>query len=219
MSESDRAQMKEMAKYGRWTGMAMESCIGKMVLSGVLGFGLGAFFSLMSASFAIDDPVRQATEDRLALERAKRLEEEAVSSGKAAKPAANMATAAPGSATGSAAKVPGSSLKPTLPPVPPLPEVNTMQSTKKFFVQTGKSMYSSGKGFGKVGAIYSGIECCIEGYRARSDIWNPVVAGFLSGGILARHSGPRAMFAGGMAFAAFSGAIDLFLHRSTPDED
>jgi mitochondrial import inner membrane translocase subunit TIM22 len=42
---------------------------------------------------------------------------------------------------------------------------------------------------------------------------NPVAAGFLAGGILARNSGPRAAVGGGVAFAAFSAAIDLFLRR------
>ena len=38
-------------------------------------------------------------------------------------------------------------------------------------------------------------------------------AGFIAGGILARNSGPQAAFGGGVAFAAFSAAIDLFLRR------
>lgn len=46
-------------------------------------------------------------------------------------------------------------------------------------------------------------------YRAKNDMVNPVLAGFLAGGILARGSGPTAMLGGGLAFAAFSGAIDL----------
>jgi hypothetical protein len=46
---------------------------------------------------------------------------------------------------------------------------------------------------------------------------NPVVAGFLSGGILARSQGPRASLGGAVAFAAFSAAIDLFLRRETPE--
>lgn len=46
-------------------------------------------------------------------------------------------------------------------------------------------------------------------YRAKNDIWNPVYAGFLAGGVLARNSGPKAIVGGGIAFAAFSGAIDL----------
>ena len=50
-------------------------------------------------------------------------------------------------------------------------------------------------------------------YRAKNDIANSVAAGFIAGGILARNSGPQAAFGGGVAFAAFSAAIDLFLRR------
>lgn len=50
-------------------------------------------------------------------------------------------------------------------------------------------------------------------YRAKNDMVNPVAAGFMAGGILARNSGPKAAFGGGLAFAAFSAAIDLFLRR------
>jgi hypothetical protein len=46
---------------------------------------------------------------------------------------------------------------------------------------------------------------------------NSVASGFIAGGILARKSGPRAAFGGGLAFAAFSAAIDLFLRRETPE--
>ena len=93
-------------------------------------------------------------------------------------------------------------------------------------------MWRSGKGFGKVGALYAGIECVIESvriysissglvidslvlqqYRARNDMVNPVAAGFVAGGILARNSGPTGALGGGLAFAAFSAAIDLFLRR------
>jgi hypothetical protein len=50
-------------------------------------------------------------------------------------------------------------------------------------------------------------------YRARNDMVNPVAAGFVAGGILGRSSGPSGVVGGGLAFAAFSGAIDLFLRR------
>ena len=46
---------------------------------------------------------------------------------------------------------------------------------------------------------------------------NPVAAGLVSGGILARHSGPRAILGGGPTFAAFSAAIELFLRRDSAD--
>jgi hypothetical protein len=54
-------------------------------------------------------------------------------------------------------------------------------------------------------------------YRAKNDIANSVAAGFVAGGILARKSGPKAAFGGGLAFAAFSAAIDLFLRREPPE--
>lgn len=232
MTEADRAQIKEMTKYQNYTLAAMESCVTKSVMSGVLGFGLGAFFALMSASFAIDDPIRET----MAIKNAQRIEADRAKKQAGAKPGAldshgkpivaeavKATPAAPAPATAAASastqsasnssvlsKLPGAGrFKDLPPPPPPLPEVSTMQSTKQYFVQTGKSMYSSGKGFGKVGALYSGIECVIEGYRAKNDIVNPVVAGLFAGGILARHSGPQAVVGGGIAFAAFSGAIDL----------
>lgn len=33
------------------------------------------------------------------------------------------------------------------------------------FREMGRGMWSTGKGFGKVGALYSGLECCVEGVR------------------------------------------------------
>ncbi|SPO25918.1 related to Tim22, mitochondrial import inner membrane translocase subunit [Ustilago trichophora] len=173
VTEEDRAEIAKIAKWNKIANGTMESCPTKCLLSGAAGFGLGAFFSLMSTSFAVDDPLRRTT---LA--------------------ANGLADGAKGAA-----------------------ELTTMQSTREFFKQTGKSMYRSGKGFGKVGALYSGIECCIEAYRAKNDLVNPVAAGFAAGAILARNSGPKAAIGGGVAFAAFSGAIDMYFRRETPDED
>lgn len=54
-------------------------------------------------------------------------------------------------------------------------------------------------------------------YRARNDIANPIAAGFVAGGVLARNTGPRGALWGGLGFAAFSAAIDLFLRRETAE--
>lgn len=40
-----------------------------------------------------------------------------------------------------------------------------------------------------------------------------MAAGFIAGGVLARNTGPRGAFWGGLGFAVFSGAIDLFMRR------
>ncbi|TFK50959.1 Tim17-domain-containing protein [Heliocybe sulcata] len=93
------------------------------------------------------------------------------------------------------------------------------QKAREVFKEMGRNMWRSGKGFGKVGALFAGIECVIESYRARNDMVNPVAAGFVAGGVLARNAGPKAVVGGGLAFAAFSAAIDLFLRRETPEED
>lgn len=117
-TEADRAALADMARWSNYTHAAMESCPVKVVLSGGAGFALGGFFSLISASFAIDDPLRRSNLHAAAMARD--------------------------------------------PKLGPLPELTTGQQTKMFFKETGKSMYRSAKGFGKVGALYSGIECCIE---------------------------------------------------------
>ncbi|KAK9760690.1 Mitochondrial import inner membrane translocase subunit tim22 [Basidiobolus ranarum] len=77
--------------------------------------------------------------------------------------------------------------------------------------EMGKKSYSTAKNFAVVGAIYSGTECIIEGYRAKNDLWNSVSAGCITGGILAAQTGPRGVMFGCGGFAAFSAAIDYFL--------
>src|SRR5262245_33779157 len=98
-------------------------------------------------------------------------------------------------------------------------------------------MLSSGRGFAKVGALYASIECDIrvesvrsnpsntrlaapliwEKYRAKNDIYNSIGSCFVAGGVLARNSGSKAALAGGVGFAIFSAAIDLFMRRETPE--
>ncbi|RDB25432.1 Mitochondrial import inner membrane translocase subunit TIM22 [Hypsizygus marmoreus] len=162
-TEEDRKVMLQTKKWESYAQMGMESCGVKTVMAGGAGFGIGAFFSLMSASFAYEDPLlRQQTQAGL----------------------------------------------------------NTTQKAREIFKDMGRGMWTTGKGFGKVGALFAGIECVIESYRAKNDIWNSVSSGFLAGGVLARNSGPKAAFGGGLAFAAFSAVIDLlFLRRETPEED
>ncbi|KAH9942178.1 mitochondrial import inner membrane translocase subunit TIM22 [Epithele typhae] len=97
--------------------------------------------------------------------------------------------------------------------------LSASQKAREVFAEMGRGVYRQGKGFAKVAGLFAGIECAVESYRAKNDIYNSLGAGFLTGGVLARNSGPRAAVGGGIAFAAFSGAIDLFLRRETSDED
>uniref|UniRef100_L2G6U4 Mitochondrial import inner membrane translocase subunit TIM22 n=1 Tax=Colletotrichum fructicola (strain Nara gc5) TaxID=1213859 RepID=L2G6U4_COLFN len=92
-----------------------------------------------------------------------------------------------------------------------------MASLRVGFKDMGTRSYSMAKNFGKVGALFAGIECGIEGLRAKNDLGNGVAAGCLTGGILAKNAGPQAALGGCVAFAAFSAAIDAYM-RSPKDE-
>ncbi|KWU45932.1 hypothetical protein RHOSPDRAFT_32410 [Rhodotorula sp. JG-1b] len=83
--------------------------------------------------------------------------------------------------------------------------MKTSQKAKVIFADMGKGMWRQGKGFGM--------------FRAKNDIYNSIYAGLVSGAVLARNSGPRAMAFGGLGFAAFSAAIDSYMRRDTPDDD
>ncbi|KAI1361952.1 Tim17/Tim22/Tim23/Pmp24 family-domain-containing protein [Xylaria arbuscula] len=102
-------------------------------------------------------------------------------------------------------------------PVKPIAELPMREQLKVGFRDMGARSYSTAKNFGKVGLMFSGIECGIEGLRAKNDLANGVAAGCLTGGILAKSGGPTAVAGGCAAFAAFSAAIDVWL-RQPKDE-
>ncbi|KAJ2388600.1 Mitochondrial import inner membrane translocase subunit tim22 [Coemansia sp. RSA 2559] len=90
---------------------------------------------------------------------------------------------------------------------------STKQQIKTVFKDMGNKSLSSAKNFAIMAAIYSGSECMIESYRARNDIYNSVAAGCITGGTLAVRTGPRGMAVGCAGFAAFSAAIDWYMHK------
>ncbi|KAF2673811.1 Tim17-domain-containing protein [Microthyrium microscopicum] len=81
----------------------------------------------------------------------------------------------------------------------------------------GKASLSSAKNFAYLGGVFSGVECCIESLRGKNDIWNGVMGGGLTGGILARKQGPGAMLFGAAGFAAFSYGIEWYMR--SPDNE
>ena len=80
--------------------------------------------------------------------------------------------------------------------------------------------------------MFAGTECVIESvtsrvvednsdikqYRAKSDMTNPVLAGCLVGAWLGRKNGIMAVCGGCAGFAAFSYAIELYMHRETEED-
>ncbi|KAK1594903.1 Tim17/Tim22/Tim23 family protein [Colletotrichum navitas] len=101
--------------------------------------------------------------------------------------------------------------------VTPIADLPLRQQLKVGFKDMGVRSYSMAKNFGKVGGLFAGIECGIEGLRAKNDIANGVAAGCLTGGLLAKNAGPQAALGGCVAFAAFSAAIDAYM-RQPKDE-
>lgn len=99
----------------------------------------------------------------------------------------------------------------TSPNAAPLSSLPLRKQVAAGFKDMGKRSYSTAKNFGAVGALFSGIECGIEGVRAKNDIANGVAAGCLTGAILARNGGPQAAAVGCAGFAAFSAAIDTYM--------
>ncbi|CAB08780.1 Mitochondrial import inner membrane translocase subunit tim22 [Schizosaccharomyces pombe] len=76
----------------------------------------------------------------------------------------------------------------------------------------GSRSFSTAKNFGLLGLIYSGSECCIEAFRAKTDIYNAIAAGVFTGGALAVRSGPKAIVLGGAGFGLFSYGIEKYMH-------
>ncbi|KAK3378289.1 Tim17/Tim22/Tim23/Pmp24 family-domain-containing protein [Podospora didyma] len=103
-------------------------------------------------------------------------------------------------------------------PATPISSLPWRKQLSVGFKDMGKRSYSTAKNFGAVGAVFSGIECGVEGLRAKNDMTNGVAAGCMTGAILARNGGPQAAAVGCAGFAAFSAAIDAWM-RMPKDEE
>lgn len=62
----------------------------------------------------------------------------------------------------------------------PSGELSRTQKASEVFKEMGRGMWRSGKGFGKVGALFAGIECVIESVRVLARLGSCVDAGSCS---------------------------------------
>ncbi|KAF3000090.1 hypothetical protein E8E13_002811 [Curvularia kusanoi] len=237
MSEQE-VQMTKMIQA------SMESCVGKTVMAGVMGGGLGAMFGLFMASMRYDTPMGQPLPTAAASPVAAGAAptSNAAAAAGSAKPASTpitsavRAAASSATATASTSTLPSaaasqavsagapaatassasaSALSPTA--TTGISDLPLKQQLKHGLRDMYRSSISSGKNFAKVGAIFSGTECAIEGLRAKNDLYNGVAGGCITGGVLARNAGPQAVAVGCVGFAAFSAAIDAYM-RMPEDE-
>lgn len=96
------------------------------------------------------------------------------------------------------------------------PHQTTVQmNTRETLIDMKNTIVSNGKNFAVIGLMFAGTECLIESYRGKSDLKNSVYSGFVTGGALGLRAGPMGAVYGGCGFAAFSLAIDYFMHSSS----
>ncbi|KAG5461433.1 MAG: Tim17/Tim22/Tim23/Pmp24 family-domain-containing protein, partial [Olpidium bornovanus] len=65
---------------------------------------------------------------------------------------------------------------------------STSQQVKQTFRDMGRKSFASAKNLAVIGAVFSGTECVIESYRAKTDLYNGAAAGCVTGGALAARS-------------------------------
>jgi len=106
-----------------------------------------------------------------------------------------------------------SSIHPSMEEIEAQAGKSVWKQTVEGLKQAGKSGWSMGKSFGAAAVAFSASECVIESYRGKTDMWNTVSAGCVSGAALGWRGGPQAMGIGCVGFAAFSAAIDYFTGR------
>ena len=88
-------------------------------------------------------------------------------------------------------------------------------TAKETLIDMKNTIVSHGKNFAIIGMMFAGTECIIESYRGKTDLRNQIYSGLVTGGALGARAGPKAAVLGGAGFAAFSVAIDYFMHEST----
>ena len=97
--------------------------------------------------------------------------------------------------------------------VDPLHTINPTRvpTMKEIAIEMKTRAWSTGKNFAIIGIIFSAIECNIESYRGKTDLYNGFLGGFFTGGLLGLRAGLKPGILGGAGFALFSVAIESVL--------
>ncbi|KAJ8956310.1 hypothetical protein NQ318_015046 [Aromia moschata] len=88
-----------------------------------------------------------------------------------------------------------------------------VQTARQVFKEMKTTTLGYAKNFAVIGALFSGVECAIESARGKSDWKNGTYAGAVTGGLIGLRAGVKAGVFGAMGFAAFSTAIDYYMHN------
>ena len=71
-----------------------------------------------------------------------------------------------------------------------VPQAPLREQVRAAFKATGSKSIGWMKNFGVLTALFGGIECVIEKYRAKHDVWNAVISGCAVGATLSAKAGP-----------------------------
>ncbi|KAF5284220.1 hypothetical protein FQR65_LT00220 [Abscondita terminalis] len=94
----------------------------------------------------------------------------------------------------------------------PAPMNAEQQTVREVFREMKVTTLSYAKNFAIIGALFSAVECAIESARGKSDWRNGTYAGAVTGGVIGLRAGVKAGVVGAIGFAAFSTAIDYYMH-------
>lgn len=97
---------------------------------------------------------------------------------------------------------------------PNVTTVEKQQTAREIFREMKTTTLGYAKNFAAVGLVFSAIECTIESYRGKTDWKNGTYAGGFTGGLIGLRAGIKAGLVGAAGFAAFSTAIDYYMHKS-----
>ncbi|CAH0548729.1 unnamed protein product [Brassicogethes aeneus] len=86
------------------------------------------------------------------------------------------------------------------------------QTARQVFREMKTTTLGYAKNFALIGALFSAVECSIESVRGKSDWKNGTYAGGVTGGMIGLRAGVKAGIVGAAGFAAFSTAIDYYMH-------
>ena len=92
-----------------------------------------------------------------------------------------------------------------------IPQAPLREQMRSAFKSTQGKARGWAKSFGILTALFEGVECCLEKYRGKHDIWNQAVSGCVVGATLSASGGPGAACAGCAGFAGFSVLIDKIM--------
>ncbi len=92
-----------------------------------------------------------------------------------------------------------------------VPQAPLREQLRAAFKSTATKSAGWARNFGVLTALFGGIECLIEKYRAKHDVWNPVISGCAVGATLSIKGGPAAACLGCAGFAGFSLVVDKIM--------